>query len=124
MAKAKILVVDDEQEICEVTKNFLNRRNYACFTATAEKDAIELVKKESPELVILDIRLGESSGLDVLIKIKSLNVKTEVIMVTGLGDEDTMQQAKSLGANDFITKPFTADFLNNLIDQKLVGLKK
>ena len=124
MTKAKILVVDDEKEICEITKNFLDRRNYSCFTATTEKDALELVKKESPELVILDVRLGESSGLDVLSKIKSLNTNTEVIMITGLGDEETMQQAKSLGANDFITKPFSADFLNNLLAQKLADLKK
>jgi DNA-binding response OmpR family regulator len=119
MKKIKILIVDDERQICDLTKSLLGRRNYVCFSADAPAEAVELVKKEHPDLVLLDVRLGEISGLEVLAKIKELDSKIKVIMVTGLGDEVTVSEAKSLGADDYITKPFTADYLCNLISTKI-----
>lgn len=119
MENKKVLVIDDEKEICELTKNFLSRRNYLCFTANNENEAVNLVKKERPQLALLDVRLGDISGLDVLRKIKEIDSNIKVVMVTGLGDQETINLAKSLGAEDFITKPFTSDFLANFIAQKI-----
>ena len=122
----KVAIIEDEKSIIDAINLAFEFRwpGASVVAAATGEDGVALVKKESPELVILDVRLGESSGLDVLSKIKDLSAGTEVIMVTGLGDEATMQEAKSLGANDFLTKPFTADFLNNLLTQKLADLKK
>jgi DNA-binding response OmpR family regulator len=119
MGKTKILVIDDEREICEVTKRFLSKKNYLCFTATSQDEALALVNKEHPSLALLDIRLGEVSGMDVLQKIKEIDRKIKVIMVTGLADEESIRQAKSLGADDFVSKPFTASYLHKLLSQKL-----
>lgn len=119
MKKTKILIVDDEKEICDLTQILLSRRNYLCFSAHTGTEAVELVKKEHPDLVLLDVRLGETSGLEVLTQIKELESKIKVIMVTGLGDEETISQAKSQGADDYITKPFSADYLCNLILTKI-----
>jgi two-component system response regulator (stage 0 sporulation protein F) len=119
MSEAKILIVDDENEICEITRDFLIRKNYTCFIATSEEEALELTKREQPDLVLLDVRLGSVSGMDILSKIKQLDKNTKVIMVTGLGDRETIQQAQSLGADDLITKPFTANFLSELLAEKL-----
>ena len=119
---AKILVVDDEQEICEVTRSFLKKRNFCTFGATTEEEAINIVRKERPHIILLDVRLGEESGMDVLRKIKEIDNNVKVIMVTALVDEENIRQAKSLGADDYIAKPFTASYLNELIMQKISNL--
>ena len=122
METIKILVVDDEEEICALTRSFLVKRGYAVFTANNIAGAVDLVKKEGPKLVLLDVRLGDESGMDALQKIKEIDKNIKVIMVTALGDEESIRQAKSLGADDYITKPFTAAYLNDLIVQKIANL--
>lgn len=121
--KVKILVVDDEEEICAVTSSFLAKRNFNVITATNKEEALKLVTDEHPALMLLDVRLGEDSGMDVLAKVKEIDKRIKVIMVTALGDEESIRQAKSLGADDYIAKPFTAAFLNNLLAQKVAGFK-
>lgn len=122
MDKTKILVVDDEKEICELTKGFLARRNYETFTATNGEEAISLTQKEQPQVVLLDIRLGSESGIDVLRRIKEIDRNIKVIMITALDDETSIRQARSLGADDYITKPFTTKYLNDFILQKISAL--
>lgn len=115
----KVLVVDDEQEICEVTRDFLRKRNYCTFGALNSQEAMEVVEKERPHLVVLDVRLGQDSGMDVLRQIKGMDKGIKVIMVTALDDDDSITQATALGADGYITKPFTAAFLNDLIIEKM-----
>ncbi|MBM3245928.1 MAG: response regulator [Candidatus Omnitrophica bacterium] len=122
MEKIAILVVDDEKEICRLTQSFLAKRDYAVFTATDGAAAVELTKKERPRLVLLDVRLDNESGMEVLRRIKEVDKNIKVIMVTALDDEESIRQAKSLGADDYIAKPFTAAYLNDLLLQKLSGL--
>ncbi|MCX5709796.1 MAG: response regulator [Candidatus Omnitrophica bacterium] len=119
METSRILVVDDEEEICSVTKSFLTKRNFVVFTALNGADALALAKKESPQLVLLDLRLGSESGIDILAKIKEIDKKIRVIMVSGSGDDESICRAKSCGADDYITKPFTAAYLCDVINQKL-----
>jgi len=125
MDRAKILIVDDEEEICNITRSFLAKRDYTIFTATTGDDAINVVKKEQPHLMLLDVRLGSDSGLDILGKVKAIDKNIKVIMVTALDDEATIREAKTLGADDYIAKPFTAAYLNDFILQKIarLGLK-
>lgn len=118
MGNLKILVVDDEKEICEVTRSFLSKRNYDAFIATNSKETVDIMNAEHPRIILLDMRLGDESGLDVLRAIKEIDNNVMVIMVTALEDEDMARQAKSLGANDYITKPFTSSFLLDLIAKK------
>lgn len=119
----KILVVDDEQEICDLTRSFLRKKNYCTLGATSRKEAVEIVKRDQPEIVLLDIRLGSESGLETLAQIKEINKDIKVIMVTALNDDESMNQAKALGADDYIAKPFTANFLEDVILKKVASLK-
>jgi len=118
----KVLVVDDEEEICELTRSFLRKKDYCTLGATSRKEAIEIVKKDQPQIVLLDIRLGSESGLETLSQIKQINKDIKVIMVTALNDEESMAQAKLLGADDYIAKPFTAEFLENILLKKVASL--
>lgn len=117
MAKVKILVVDDEEEICSLTKSFLSKRDFDVFTATTEGEALRIINKEDPKLILLDLCLGGASGIDILEKIRQVNQKVRVVMVTGLEDEQSMLKARSLGAGEFIRKPFSVDFLDELVSR-------
>jgi DNA-binding response OmpR family regulator len=70
-------------------------------------------------LVLLDIRLGEESGLDVLRKIRETDKNIKVIMVTAMDDEGDIRRAKELGADDYVVKPITAGCLHDLVLQKI-----
>jgi DNA-binding response OmpR family regulator len=118
----KVLVVDDEEEICELTRSFLRKKKYCTFGATSADEAIEVVKKEKPHLVLLDVRLGDASGIEVLQEIKDFDKNIKVIMVTALNDEESARQAESRGAEGYIVKPFTASYLDEIILKKRAGL--
>jgi two-component system response regulator (stage 0 sporulation protein F) len=118
----KILVVDDEQEVLDVTRGFLRKKNYCTLGATTAKEAIEIVKKESPQVVLLDVRLGNDCGLDTLQQIKDIDRSIKVIVVSALNDEPSIWQAKTLGADDYIAKPFTSTDLENILLKKIADL--
>ena len=121
----KILVVDDEGEICEFTKSFLSKRNYVVFTAQNQSDALDIVKKESPHIVLLDVRLGSENGVDVLRQIKQVDKNIKVIMVTAFDDEASKKEAAKLGADEYIVKPFVSGTLIDILLKKIsdVSLK-
>lgn len=102
----KFLVVDDEKGISEQLKEFLQDRKYTAFSAIDAAKALEIMKKEKPNIVILDIRLEGSSGMDLLREIKKINPKARVIMLTGYPDDKTRSMSKELGASAYLTKPY------------------
>lgn len=122
MEETKILVIEDEDGAREIIARCLKRKGYPTLSAATAKDGLELVKKEHPNIILLDIRLEDGSGLEVLKEIKELDRNMKVIMVTALEDEVTIHQAKALGADDYVTKPLTMDFLDNLILEKISEL--
>lgn len=120
MPKSRVLVVDDEKEICELTRSFLTRRGFEVFTASTTATALDLVKGKQPRIVLLDMRLGSESGIDVLRRIKEIDKNIKVVMVTALEDPESVKQATELGADNYLSKPFKADVLGELIN-KLVN---
>jgi two-component system response regulator (stage 0 sporulation protein F) len=122
MDKAKILVIEDQEETRRVVTSYLSRKGYNAFSIPTAKGAVELVKKEHPDITLLDIVLADGSGLDILKQIKEFDKNIKVVMVTVLEDEDTIKQAKSLGADEYVTKPATVDYLNNIILEKISEL--
>lgn len=116
-----ILVVDDEKEICTVLSDNLYQEGYRVFTAYNGKKALELVKKEKPDLVLLDIRMPEMDGIEVLRRIKKMKKEIVVIILTAYGTLETARKAMKLGAYDYITKPFDLFLLKSIVKE---GLKK
>ncbi len=122
MEGTKVLVIEDEKEARETITRCLNRKGYSTFSAATAKEGLELAKKEHPSITLLDIRLTDESGLVVLKEIKELDKSMKVIMVSALNDEVTIHQAKALGADDYVTKPLTVDFLDSMILEKISEL--
>jgi len=106
MSQLSVLVLDDEKRITDELKEYLIHRKFKVFTAQKPSIAFELVKTEPVDILILDIRLPEMSGLEVLKKIKNLFPNIEVIMITGHGNMEIVIKAMRLGAIDFLNKPF------------------
>jgi two-component system response regulator (stage 0 sporulation protein F) len=111
----KLLIVDDEKGLCEYLKDFFTPRGYDVSIATNGEDALSIVKKEKPQLVLLDVNMPDMDGLEVLRSIKKLEPQTKVIMVTVEDDADTRKKVKTLGADEFVRKPFTTDYLEDVV---------
>lgn len=120
----KLLLVDDEKGLCDLLKDLFKMRGFNVFIATNGQDALSLVKKEKPKIVFLDIQMPGMSGLEVLKEIKKIDKTIRVIMVTILDDEKTRLQAKSSGADEFVTKPFVTDYLEEVVTKKVEELLK
>lgn len=114
----KILVVDDERDVCDFVKNFFEERGFEVISASNGKEALSLLKTEGPMIIILDIRMPKMNGIDTLRHIKEKRSGDRVIMVTCVEDVDKMDEARELGADAYITKPLVLDELVKAVMNK------
>ena len=119
MARARILIVDDEEMITSSLKKGLEKEDYDVITASSGEKGIESFKDGSPDITLLDINLPTLDGLKVLDMIKKINKDAVVIMITAFGGVDSAVRAMKLGAYDYIEKPFDLDRLNIIIKKAL-----
>ena len=103
----KFLVVDDEKGVVDELKELLEMRSYRVYSATSGEQALLIMKKENPNIVILDILMPGMDGIEVLRQIKKTHPKTRVIMLTAVEDEGMKKMATSLGASGYLTKPYS-----------------
>ena len=109
----KILVVEDNQLILKVIETKLKKEGYIIISCDNGREAIEKITEVQPDLVITDIMLPYNSGLEIVSFIKSKQQKNiPVIVLSGLGQEKTIEEAFKLGADDYITKPFSLSELS------------
>jgi putative two-component system response regulator len=118
---AKILVVDDEPSIVDVLTRFLSREGYSVVTAANGREALEQVRREPPDLILLDVTMPELDGFTVCERIKE-DPRTALIpitMLTGLDDREHRTRGIEAGADDFLTKPFEQSILRARIRSQL-----
>jgi len=118
----KILIVDDEEGICESIKKPFAYIGFTVFTATTAKKALSIFEKNKPKIIFLDILMPDVDGLELLRKFKAMDPGVIVVMVTVKGDEETRQKAGELGADEFMTKPFRFDDLRSVAIEKIEKL--
>ncbi len=118
----KILAVDDEQGICNLIKDAFVPMGFTVLTANNGQEALKIVSKEKPKLVFLDIRMMGMSGLEVLKEIKAIDSSIKVVMLTVMADEATKRKAKELWADDFVTKPFMSEHLEEVARKEIAEL--
>jgi len=118
------LVVDDEPGICDILKKTFSPIGFTVLTATDGRTALSIIKNEKPGIVFLDIRMLGMSGLEVLGEIKKSDSSIKVIMITVLDDDKTRQEAKRLGADEFVTKPFISENLEEIVRRQVGELIK
>lgn len=113
MAKEKILVVDDEEDILELLRFNLSREGCQVFCASSGEEALRLVRSEIPDLIVLDLMLPGIDGLEVTRRLKSdPNTKhLPIVMLTAKGEEADIVTGLELGADDYVAKPFSPRIL-------------
>ncbi|MCP4667464.1 MAG: response regulator, partial [Deltaproteobacteria bacterium] len=107
----KVLIIDDEEGIRKVMSITLEDAGYEVLTAGDGERGIQLCRRESPHIVITDIRMPGMDGIEVLKRVKENHPDKEVIVVTAFGDLDIAIRALQLDASDFITKPVNSEAL-------------
>jgi two-component system, response regulator, stage 0 sporulation protein F len=117
--KRKILIVDDQNGIRVLLVEVFNSEGYKTYQASNGKLALEIVKRESPDLVLLDMKIPGMDGLDILKHIKQIDPSMKVIMMTAYGELDMIKEATDLGALMHFTKPFDIDELRIVVNHHL-----
>ncbi|MFH1996516.1 MAG: response regulator [Candidatus Omnitrophota bacterium] len=115
----KLLVVDDESDVCDFVKSFFEERNYTVFTALNGNEAISIFQKEKPGLILLDVKMKSMDGLTVLRQLKAMDENVKVIMVTALDEQDKIDAARQFGAVGYITKPLVLGNLEETVERYL-----
>jgi DNA-binding NtrC family response regulator len=118
-AARKVLVVDDETIVVNSIRKILSRKGFAVEEAFTCKDALIQVFLHDYDLVLLDMRMSDGNGMDVLQKIKAKRPDMRVVIVTGYASIDTAVEAIQKGASDYIPKPFTPDELYTMTNRVL-----
>lgn len=109
MPKEKILVVDDEQDLVKLIRYHLEKNGYKVMVAYNGEDALFLARRERPELIVLDLMLPGIDGLEVCRRLKAIPelATLAMVMLTAKGEEDDITVGLRLGADDYVTKPFS-----------------
>src|SRR5215212_1516151 len=115
----RILIIDDDLDMCTLLSRFLGKKGYDVDVAHSASKGIAKVTEGSFDIVLCDFRLGDKDGKDVLVKIKELSPETIVIIITGYSDIKTAVDVIKLGAFDYITKPLVPDEVISVIEKAL-----
>ena len=118
---AHILVVDDEQDICQLVQGFLEDEGYRVSTASSASDFYSALQQDLPDIILLDIWLegSDEDGLDLLSYLAEQSHSIPTIMMSGHGTIETAVKALQLGAHDFIEKPFNGARLSVILERIL-----
>ncbi|MBI3110906.1 MAG: hypothetical protein A2059_01020 [Ignavibacteria bacterium GWA2_55_25] len=120
--KNRILVVDDEDALRTVLSSELEGEGYKVASAADGSEAIEILKKEGFDLILLDIKMPNVDGFEVLKFVKETHPDTKVIMLTGFADLKNAIESKKLGAEDFVSKPYDLVDLLTTVERVLSGV--
>jgi two-component system, NtrC family, response regulator len=113
----RILVVDDEESIRRLMEKELNSMRRNVCSADSARHALELIEQQQFDVIVLDIRLPDGDGIDLLEKFKQCIPDVEVVLITGYGNVENAVEAMKLGAYDYITKPFTLDRVELVVEK-------
>jgi heterodisulfide reductase subunit A len=119
MASKPILVVDDEPIVRESIRDWLKDAGYTVITAETGEEALELVSHNDFGVIILDVRLPGKTGIKVLEEVKTVKPAIKSIIITAYPTTEIVEQAKQLGAIDYLIKPVAPDSLERLIKETL-----
>lgn len=114
MEKGRILVLDDDPVVTLSCKRILGAEGFSISTVEKGEDALNKLSKEDFDLLISDVRLPDINGIDVLKEARIIKPKTDVVIITGYPTLEDARNSTSLGAAEYIEKPFTPDFMLNV----------
>ncbi len=117
--KGKIFILDDDELILSMLTRILEKEGYKVFPETETREVVNKIKMWSPDVLLLDIRLPDKSGIEILREIYSSGIETEVIMLTADDTAESAVKAMKFGAVDYLTKPFNIDKVKIVIKNSI-----
>jgi two-component system nitrogen regulation response regulator GlnG len=121
--RQSVLIIDDEKDVHYSFRRLLEKEPLEVFSAESGDEGIRLARKSHPDLIVMDIRMGQQSGLDTLRELRQMNPKQVVIMMTAYGTSQTAIEAMKLGAYDYVLKPFDVPQLKDLLFEALAAAR-
>ncbi len=123
--QGRILIIDDEPEILKLISNIISKRsNYRVFTTNNSLEVPNILVKESFHVILSDLRMPGINGLDILRLLREEKREEELIIITAFGDLESAREAYSLGAFDYITKPFRKEEIINSVRLAIQKIQK
>ncbi|MBU0570833.1 MAG: response regulator [Candidatus Omnitrophica bacterium] len=116
----KIMIVDDETEICDFVQSFFKERNFDVVTANNGREALVLAEMQNPDIILLDLKMPVMDGMETLKELKKRCYQGKVVMVTAVEDMGKIDEARSYGVAEYITKPLVLGQLAKIV-LKLAG---
>lgn len=122
--KATVMTIDDDEAARRMVKLIFEGQGFRVVQAGSGEEALKTLDEEDPQVVLLDLTMPGMDGMMTLKKIKAKRPTVPVIMVSARGEEETVREALRIGAYDYVTKPFSIDYLESTVMTKLlVGLE-
>jgi DNA-binding NtrC family response regulator len=106
MAETRVMVVDDEEIVCDRLRDHLEKSGFRVTTFTDSRQALTALEENPFHVVVTDLKMAGPSGLDVLLNVRQRGHPTQVIIITGYGSIEAAREAEAVGAYDFVCKPF------------------
>ena len=106
MTMQRILIIDDDQQICKILRDYFNHENFEVFEAHDGKEGLRKINELAPDVIILDLMLPEKNGLDICRELKPNN-EIPIIILSAKNRENDRIKGLELGADDYVTKPFS-----------------
>lgn len=122
MAKRRILIVDDAGPVVVLCVNVLQALGYAVKGANSGEMAVDVLRKERFDMMVLDYKMPGLTGLEVFAQARALHPDLAVVLVTGHGTPEIVDEANRLGFASILLKPFTSDELRSTVEKVLSGL--
>jgi two-component system nitrogen regulation response regulator GlnG len=122
-ARQAVLIIDDEKDVHYSFRRLLEKEPLEIFSAESGDEGIRMARKHHPDLIVMDIRMGQQSGLDTLKELRQMNPKQVVVMMTAYGTSQTAIEAMKRGAYDYVLKPFDIPQLKVLLFEALAAAR-
>lgn len=119
--QARLLIIDDEKDVHYSFSRLFEKYPYTILSANNVESGLHLARTENPDLILLDIRIGQSSGLELLKQIRRYNPNQTIIVITAYGTSDTAIEAMKQGAYDYLLKPFDIPHLKELVNRAITA---
>jgi CheY-like chemotaxis protein len=121
---SRVLLVDDEREFVQTLSERLQLRDVGSAIVYDGNSALEIIKEDDPEVIIIDLKMPGVNGIDVLKQVKRQRPEIEVIVLTGHGSESDKQECLNLGAFDYLQKPVDIDHLSDVLKKAHENIRK
>ena len=121
--RQSVLIIDDEKDVHYSFRRLLEKEPLEIYSAESGDEGLKLAKKHAPDLIVMDIRMGQQSGLDTLKELRQMNPKQVVVMMTAYGTSQTAIEAMKRGAYDYVLKPFDIPQLKVLLSEALAAAR-